>query len=308
MASTVRKARGKNSPPHGQRKQEHRRRRPSKHSPRRMLRPAPLLGQIERIVGALLAFFTCAFTRPTWQRFVVLLCAAILTTGCRTITNLLRTVEGLATSDPSSYHRVLSKRCWSLWRLGRALAGFIFSRWVPEGTIVLVGDDTVTKGKGKKVFGKGCHRDAVRSTHAFTAYRWGQKWVVLAVLVKFPFARRFWALPILAVLSRLEEANRASGRRHKTPGELMRQMLAVRLHWFHRHRARLTLVSRFCADANLYALLPPKGKTTVRRPRQKGHKLPKPEAVVQTAPGTAVGNGGSKWSRGTSTGTDRGQV
>jgi hypothetical protein len=33
-----------------------------------------------------------AFTRPTLQRFTVLLFAAILTTGRRTVTNLLRTV------------------------------------------------------------------------------------------------------------------------------------------------------------------------------------------------------------------------
>ena len=39
-----------------------------------------------------------------------------------------------------------------------------------------------------QVYGKGCHRDPVRSTHSFTAYRWGHKWVVLAVLVRSPSA------------------------------------------------------------------------------------------------------------------------
>ena len=61
----------------------------------------------------------------------------------------------------------------------------------------LVGDDTVDEHRGKKVYGKACHRDAVRSTHSYTAYRWGHKWVVLAMLVKFPFACRPWALPVL---------------------------------------------------------------------------------------------------------------
>ena len=46
----------------------------------------------------------------------------------------------------------------------------------------LCGDDTVDEHRGKKVYGKGCHRDAVRSPHSFTAYRWGHKWVVLAIL------------------------------------------------------------------------------------------------------------------------------
>jgi hypothetical protein len=257
-------------------------------------------------VGGLFAFFVSAFTRPTWQRFVVLLFAAILTTGCRTISNVLRTVDQLAPGAACSYHRVMSKRCWSLWRLGRALASFLLARWLPEGPIQLAGDDTVAEHKGKKVFGKGCHRDAVRSTHSYTAFRWGHKWVVLAVLVQFPFASRAWALPILCALYRTEKDNQACGRRHKTPAELMRQLLAVLLRWFperrfvfigdtgygthplasfaHRHRQQLALVSGFYADANLYTLpTPPKNNKRVGRPRVKGRKLPNPEAVVRRA-------------------------
>ena len=305
MASIARKARRQKSWFKAQRKNERRRRRYARNR-RRGQRPAPLPGRLTRIVGGLLAFFACAFTRPTWQRFVVLLFAAILTTGSRTISNLLRTVDPLAPGDPSSYHRVMSKRCWSTWRLGRALAGFLFTQWVPEGPIPLAGDDTVAEHKGKKVFGKGCHRDAVRSTHSFTAFRWGHKWVVLAVLVQFPFASRLWALPILCALYRTEKDNEAYGRLHKTPAELMRQMLVVLMRWFpdrrfvfigdggygthplasfaHRHRQRLALVSRFYADANLYALpMPPKSKKGAGRPRKKGRKLPKPEAVVSRA-------------------------
>jgi DDE superfamily endonuclease len=261
---------------------------------------------ILRVAGELLKALTAAFTRPTAERFVVLLFAAVLTTGCRTILNLLRTVNHLAPGHPSSYHRVFSKRCWSLWRLGHALATYILSRWVPTGTVPLAGDDTVAEHRGKKVYGKGCHRDAVRSTHSYTAYRWGHKWVVLAILVKFPFATRPWALPVLVALYRNEESNKKEGRRHKTPCELMRQMLAVLLHWFpqrrfrctadgnfgthelaafaSRHRQRMALVSKFYADANLYA--PPPAPRSARksagRPRVKGAKQPKPEEVVAT--------------------------
>ncbi len=244
-----------------------------------------------------------AFTRPTAERFIVLLLAAILTTGCRTILNVLRTVNHLAPGHPSSYHRVFSKRCWSLWRLGHALASYVLSRWVPTGTVPVAGDDTVAEHRGKKVYGKGCHRDAVRSTHSYTAYRWGHKWVVLAILVKFPFATRPWALPVLVALYRNEESNKKEGRRHKTPCALLRQMLAVLLHWFpqrrfrctadgnfgthelatfaHRHRSRLALVSKFYADANLYAPPPRRSSTkSAGRPRVKGAKQPKPEEVV----------------------------
>lgn len=261
---------------------------------------------IPRAAESLIQEFAPAFTRPTFQRFIVLLFAAILVMGRRTVTNLLRTVQTLAPGHPSSYHRVLSERCWSNWTLARALAGFILNHFVPDGPVATCGDDTVDEHRGKKVYGKACHRDAVRSTHSFTAYRWGHKWVVLCILVKFPFARRPWALPILVALYRSKEWNNRHKRRHKTPSELMRQMLAVLIRWFpertfvfagdggygthelarfaHRHRSRLTLVSRFYPDANLYALPPVTGGKKKGRRRKKGRKLPAPAEVVKRSP------------------------
>ena len=271
-----------------------------RHRPRRA---TPLPGPIRRVVDALLHAFAAAFTRPTYQRFVLLLFAAILTTGCRTILNLLRTLDILAPGHPSSYHRVFSRRRCSLWRLGRALAAYVLRRWVPTGPVAVAGDDTVAEHKGKKVYGKGGHRDAVRSTHSYTAYRWGHKWVVLAVLVKFPFAIRPWALPVLVARYRSEEDNARQGRRHKTPAHLVRQLLAVLVHWFPqrqfrftadgnyashdlaafaaRHRQRLAMISKFYADANRYAPPPVvKGQKPSGRPRRKGAKQATPQEVV----------------------------
>lgn len=263
------------------------------------------VGRVPARARPLLDEFAGAFTRPTFPRFVVLLLAAVVTTGCRTVLNVLRTVGGLAAGHPSSYHRVFSRRRWASWHLARGLAGYILRHWVPEGVVNLAGDDTVDQHTGDQVYGKACHRDAVRSTHSYTAYRWGHKWVVLAILVWFPFASRPWALPVLVVLYRSKEVNKKEGRRHKTPSELMRQMLAVLLRWFpdrqflfagdggfgthelarfaHRHRRRLAMVSKFYPDANLYA---PPPKTTAKRrgrPRTKGAKQRSPEEVVKKA-------------------------
>lgn len=247
-----------------------------------------------------------AFCRPTFLRFVLLALAAILTLGRHTICNLLRTLAALAPGHPSSYHRVFSQRRWSLWRLAHSLARFVLGRLLPNGPVPLAGDDTVEEHPGVKVYGKGCHRDPVRSTHSFTAYRWGHKWVVLMVLVPFPFTSRRWALPLLVALYQPPKQNEAQGRRHKTPAQLLRQLLLVLLRWFPDRRfvcaadgnyathelaravarrpKRLTLVSHFYPDANLYE--PPPvvlGKRPAHRPRQKGAKLPTPEQVVATA-------------------------
>jgi hypothetical protein len=56
--------------------------------------------------------------------------------------------------------------------------------------------------------------------------------VVLAVLVKFPLARRLGAWPVRVALYRSKEWNRKHGRRHKTPSELRRPLRAVLIRWF----------------------------------------------------------------------------
>jgi hypothetical protein len=183
--------------------------------------PAPARSLLDSLAGA--------FTRPTFLRFVVLSLAAILTIGRRTVCGLLRTLGALAPGHPSSYHRVFSKRRWSCWRLARCLTGWVFDHLLPEGRVLLAGDDTVDEHPGDKVFGKGCHRDPVRSTHSFTAFRWGHKWVVLAVLVRFPFTKRLWALPVLVALYHGEADDELAGRKHKTPQQLLRQMCCVLL-------------------------------------------------------------------------------
>jgi len=251
--------------------------------------------------------FAPTFTRPTFQRFQLLLAAAILTTGRRTVSNLLRAVRALAPGVPSSYHRVLSQARWSGLRLAAALTRFALRRFWPQGRVRVVGDDTVDEHRGKKVHGKARHRDPVRSSHSYTAYRYGHKWVVLAVLVQFPFTRRPWALPLLVALYRSKEDNRRRRRPHKTPAELMRLLLRVLLRWFpdrqfvfagdtgfgnhewaevaSRQGARLALVSRFYPDAQLFELPPVvAGKRPAHRPRKKGDKLPSPQEGVALYP------------------------
>jgi len=259
--------------------------------------------------GALpvLALFAPALSQPTFQRAQLLALAAILTTGRRTVSNLLRTLGHLASGAPSSYHRVLSEARWSGLRLGCLLTRFLLRRFWPAGVVTLVGDDTVTAHPGKKVCGKARHRDPVRSSHSYTAWRWGHKWVVLAVLVQLPFAQRPWALPVLVALYRSKEDNQKRRRPHKTPAQLMQVLLRLMLRWFPdrsfrfagdagygshemaelaaQGRGRLHLVSKFPPKANLYQP-PPEvvGKRPNGRPRKKGAKLPSPQQVVAQAP------------------------
>jgi hypothetical protein len=250
-----------------------------------------------------------ALAQPTYRRLVVLALAAILTVGGRTIAKLLRCLGGLAPGHSSSYHRVLSLRRWPTRALARRYIAAVLARFAPQGRVEIVGDDTVTEHPGDTVYGKGCHRDPVRSTHSFTAFRWGHKWVVLAMLVRFPFCRRRWALPLMTALYRPEEKgiDGVSQRAHKTPVDLLGQMLRILIRWFpdrtfvccadgnyaaHElaelaaaNPQRLKFVSKFYPHANLFE--PPPRYSGNGRPPGKGKELPDPARVVHdTSPGT----------------------
>ena len=54
-----------------------------------------------------------AFTAPTFERFVLLALSAVLTTGRRTVANLVRTLGPLGQGHKSSYQRVFSAASWS---------------------------------------------------------------------------------------------------------------------------------------------------------------------------------------------------
>ena len=243
------------------------------------------------------------FTTPTYQRLSTLLVGALVTTGRRTVANLLRTLRHLAPGHRTTYPRALSRAPWSGVQLGCTLMRFLLGHLIPAGPVLLVGDDTVDGHPGPKVYGKARHRDAVRSSHTYTAWRYGHKWVVLAVLVTFPFATRPWALPVLIDLYRSQEDNQKRNRPHRTPAQLMCRLLRVLLWRFpdrtfvfagdsgygthevarfgHRHRDRLTLVSKLHPEANLFDPPPPyAGKG---RPPVKGARRPKPSQAVATA-------------------------
>src|SRR5262245_42353015 len=100
---------------------------------------------------------TCSAS--TYHRFLVLLLAAVLTTGRRTLTNMLHTVRHQARGHVSSYHRVLCQRRWSTWALAHARLAFLLDYVVPLGPLRLAGDATVTEPPGPHVFGQGRHRD-----------------------------------------------------------------------------------------------------------------------------------------------------
>jgi hypothetical protein len=273
--------------------------------------------QLPRVAEDLVSAFSIAFTPRTFQRVIVLFVGSVLALGRHTVTGALRVTRSLTEGGGagrggggggghfSDYHRVFSRARWSMWPLGKVLAALVLELVPPDEPVVCPVDDTTPQHKGKHVYGKGKHRDNCRSTRSHTVWVFGHKWVVLCVNVKFAFATRPWSLPVLAALYRTKELNQRENRRHKTPIEIARQLIAVLMHWFprrkfillgdggyashelarfaHRHRRRLTLVSLCHPRANLYGLPPTRKPHATGRPRVKGAKLPAPREAVARA-------------------------
>jgi hypothetical protein len=253
----------------------------------------------------LIEAFAPAFTHPTYQRFVLLLVGTIITSGRRTVSHILWTIRSLVDGHPCSYHRFFSKAQWSLWMLAKALVLAVVALIPPDEPVMVAGDDTVAEHNGRKIYGKACHRDAVRSGRGWTVRKWGHRWVVLSILVKLPFASRRWALPVLCALYLPPAMSSKDKRHHKAPSELAQSLLAALMHWLPerrfiflgdghfsgheladfacRHPRRLTLIGRLRARACLYAR--PRVRTGPRtgRPRRCGHKLRCPQEQVAHA-------------------------
>ncbi|MCM2375073.1 IS701 family transposase [Aporhodopirellula aestuarii] len=240
--------------------------------------------------------------RETANRLILFFAAATLVIGDRTVSAVLRLLSLIEPLNASTYHRLFSHRRWCSRRFARIIAHFVVDRFCPEGVIRLVGDETVDGHRGKKVYGKARHRDAVRSSHSHTVYRYGHKWVVLAVLVDLPYTSRPMALPLAVTLYRDRKTNQSESREHRTPAELMVSLLALLMHWFpdrkfvfagdnaygshamarfaYRHRRRITLVSKIVPDANLFRPPPRRRGKKIGRPAVKGDSLPAPCDVV----------------------------
>ena len=67
---------------------------------------------------------------------------------------------------------------------------------------------------------------------AVPAWRYGYKWVLMAVLGRFPWANRPWTLPVLVDLYQGKEEDQKRRRPHRTPAQIMSMLWRVMLFWF----------------------------------------------------------------------------
>lgn len=182
-------------------------------------------------IAIILYAFSPLFSSRVWNHAQLLVIGAILCTGKRTVTSILKVMGLSADKKFTNYHRVLNKAKWSCLQGSKILLGLIVLLVPPHLPMVIGVDETIERRKGKKIKAKGCYRDAVRSTEKNVVKCFGLKWIAMMAIVLLPWSERPWALPFLTILAPSKSSNEASGKSHKTTVDWTRQMIKQVRRW-----------------------------------------------------------------------------
>jgi hypothetical protein len=260
----------------------------------------------------LLQPFQSQMTSPTFASLVTVLTGWVLCRRRHTVTGALDAVGGGGGGGGGAvacgkhfcaYHRLFAAARWDVEAVGLALAGVILAALAARnggGAVFLAAvDDTLCRKRGRKLFGAGMHYDA-----QLTGRRWsnanrsvksrGHCWVVLGVVVSFPFRPgHHYCLPVLSRLYLNGDAARRHRRPYRTKPQLALEMLgklcaAFPARRFHlladsayggRHLlgnlpANCAFTCRWILNAAPYAPAPARAPGSTGRRRVRGDRLP----------------------------------
>ena len=239
-------------------------------------------------------------TQPSLANMLVVACGWLLTQGQHAVTEALVMAGVAGRRHHEAFHRFFSRGTWEPDALGYWMFHRLERFASTEGVLQVAIDDTLASKKGPHVFGIGSHLDAVRSTRRHRVFCFGHCWGVLSVLVRVPFSRRTWALPVLFRLYRnLKECTKHEAKYAKKT-ELAREMIDVFVSWVGERRVEVAADSAYCndtvtrglpasvvlfgamrPDAVLTELPIAKTPGTSGRPCKRGRLLPKPQRFAQ---------------------------
>jgi hypothetical protein len=255
--------------------------------------PMELVTSFELVLQSL----SFVMTAPSYQTWLTLVTGWIFARR-RTVTQMIVAAGALEDKHFSSFHRFFSQAAWSLDELGLAVFGLL-RPWV--GEVVFLGvDDTLARKRGLKMFGTGMHIDPLLSSRGYKVTNWGHCWVVLSILVEFPFwPGRYFSLPILFRLYLNKKKAQKLRKAYRTKPQLTMEMVKLLCERHKNQRFHLLgdsayggqsvlgvlpgncdLTSRAVLDARLYEAPPMREPGQRGRSRRRGKKLPTPKEML----------------------------
>jgi hypothetical protein len=254
-----------------------------------------------RTLCAAFAVFRPHLTRRTFVKFVLVAVAWLAIAGRHTLAAGLVALGLTDVRDWTAFYRLFNRGRWRPDVLGRALLDAWVAR-LGDAVLTFVVDDTLLPHPGPCVWGAGRHRDAIRSAKRGRVFARGHRWVVLALVVRVPFARRPWALPVLCRLYRTRATCAATGSAPVKVTVVARALITTLAAWLPGRRLRVvgdsaftngtvmrdlpphvTFVGALRDDAVLTAAPPPRPAHARGRRRTQGARLPTPAALVAAA-------------------------
>jgi hypothetical protein len=245
------------------------------------------------LVVTILSPFAQLFSKPVWKKAQFLCVGAILCQGARQISKIL-TIMGMADHKRfEAYHRFLNRDQWNQLLGAKILLGLLASLVPTHQSLIIAVDETIERRRGKNIKAKGCYRDAVRSTQSHVITCFGLKWLSFCLIIKFPWARRPWALPFLTMLQYSKDYHEKRGRSHHTTLYYVKMATRLLRRWL-RKRSWIVLgdggfasvemaqscldngghlISRLRIDARLYAYPQPRPQGMRGRKPTKGKRI-----------------------------------
>src|SRR5262245_44847037 len=183
------------------------------------------------VIDQLGPFAPAIYRMSTWHKVEVLVVGAILATGKRTVSAVLRVMGLSQERNYPKYHQVLSRAVWSGLEVSAILLRLLLKTFDPGTPLVFGIDETIERRRGDKITAKGIYRDPVRSSKSHFVKASGLRWNSVMWLTSIPFAQRMWALPFLTALAPSERYYQNRGRTPKTLTDWARQLVYQLRRW-----------------------------------------------------------------------------
>ena len=119
------------------------------------------------VIDQLDPFAQAIYGESTWGKVHVLVIGAILTSGQRTVSAILRVMGLSQERNYPKYHQVLSRASWSGLEVSLILLRLLLKTFAKPGESSVFGiDETIERRRGEKIKAKGIYRDGVRSSES----------------------------------------------------------------------------------------------------------------------------------------------
>lgn len=193
-------------------------------------RKEPLVDYSTPMLTALLGSFAFCFRFEVFLNFRQTCLCWIACLGRRTISRLFETTKPQPDQDHTSFFRLFSQAKWNWDELCRILLTTLLVRFVAQGKVWLVTDDTLCYKRGAKVAFGGIFLDAVLSSKRHKVFRFGTNWVTLGLVIELPFRKdRFICLNVLWRVYAKKDPTKAKS--HKTKLQLAKEMVELLAGW-----------------------------------------------------------------------------